>query len=80
MRYKKLRDVPNNWDKEGNPRATIKKLMNAGILNGDGSDESGNDDVIDLSHDMVRVLILEYRGGAFDRALIKAGLKPAIKE
>ena len=80
VRYKKLKDIPNNWDREGNPRATIEKLMDAGILNGDGSDPEGNDDVIDLSHDMVRTLILEYRGGAFDRALIKAGFEPAIKE
>ncbi len=79
LRYERLSDIPNNWDKEGNPRATIEKLMNAGILNGDGSDRSGNDDIIDLSHDMVRTLILEYRGGAFDRALIKAGFDPAVE-
>lgn len=79
VRYERLSDIPNNWDKEGNPRATIEKLMNAGILNGDGSDISGNNDIIDLSHDMVRTLILEYRGGAFDRALIAAGLEPEIK-
>ena len=80
VRYKNLKDIPNNWDKEGNPRATIEKLMDAGILNGDGSDAAGNDDVIDLSHDMVRTLVLEYRGGAFDRALIKAGCEPAIED
>lgn len=80
VRYKRLSDIPNNWDKEGNPRATIEKLMNAGILNGDGSDVNGNDDVIDLSHDMVRTLILEYRGGAFDRKLIAEGLEPEVKE
>ena len=80
MRYTRLKDIPNNWDKEGNPRATVEKLMNAGILNGDGSDPVGNDDVIDLSHDMVRTLILEYRGGAFDRALIKAGFEPAVED
>lgn len=80
VRYERLRDIPDNWDREGNPRATIEKLMNAGILNGDGSDAGGNDDIIDLSHDMVRTLILEYRGGAFDRALIAAGFEPEVRE
>lgn len=79
VRYERLRDIPNNWDKKGNPRATIGKLMDAGILNGDGSDPVGNDDIIDLSHDMVRTLILEYRGGAFDRALMAAGMDPAVE-
>lgn len=80
VRYKKLSDIPNHWDKAGNPRATIEKLMDAGILGGDGSDPTGNDDVIDLSHDMVRTIILEYRGGAFDRKLIAAGMEPAVAE
>jgi len=80
VRYKKLCDIPNHWDKAGNPRATIEKLMDAGILGGDGSDPTGNDDVIDLSHDMVRTIILEYRGGAFDRKLIAAGMEPAVAE
>lgn len=79
-RYERLSDIPNNWDKEGNPRATIEKLMNVGVIKGDGSDARGNSDVIDLSHDMVRLLILEYRGGGFDRALIKAGYDPAVKD
>lgn len=79
VRYERLKDIPNNWDREGNPRATIEKLMNAGILNGDGSDRTGNDDIIDLSHDMVRTIILEYRGGAFDKALIAAGFEPAVE-
>jgi hypothetical protein len=79
MRYKRLQDVPNNWDGEGNPRATIERLMNAGILGGDGSDKTGNDDVIDLSHDTVRILILLYRGGGFDRALAAKGFDPAVE-
>ena len=28
--------------------------MDANILGGDGSDPTGNEDIIDLSHDMVR--------------------------
>lgn len=78
VRYKKLKDIPDTWDKEGNPRATIEKLMDAGILNGDGSDRTGHDDIIDISHDMMRVMLLEYRGGAYDRALIAMGMEPAV--
>ena len=40
--------------------------MDAGIVQGDGSDPDGNGDVIDLSHDQVRLLVMSYRGGAFD--------------
>ena len=78
IRYQKLSDIPNNWDAEGNPRATIERLMNAKIINGDGSDPYGNGDIIDLSHDMVRTLIMEYRGGAFDKKLTAVGLPPAV--
>ena len=60
-RYKRLSDIPNNWDKIGNPRATIEALMDEGILKGEG------DGVIDLSHDMVRMLIILCRAGVFDR-------------
>jgi hypothetical protein len=52
--------------------------MDAKIIKGDGSDATGNDDIIDLSKDQVRSLAFEYRGGAFDRALIAAGLQPVI--
>jgi len=76
VRYAKLADIPDQWGF----RDTIEILMNAGVINGDGSDASGNDDVIDLSHDQVRSLIFEYRGGAFDRALIAKGLDPAVNE
>ncbi len=76
VRYQKLSDIPNEYGFKD----VIEKLMNAGIINGDGSDPAGNDDVIDLSHDQVRSLIFEYRGGAFDRKLIAAGMDPAVKE
>ena len=49
--------------------------MNAGIIQGDGSDPVGNGDVIDLSHDQVRTLVFCYRGGAFDARIKAAGLK-----
>jgi len=52
--------------------------MDAQIIKGDGSDQNGNGDVIDLSHDQVRSLVIEYRGGAFDRKLIAMGMKPAV--
>lgn len=74
VRYKKLKDIPN----ENGFRDVIEKLMDAGIINGDGSDQAGNDDVIDLSHDQVRSLIFEFRGGAFDRRLMACGLDPVV--
>lgn len=74
VRYNKLSDIPNEWKF----RDIIEILMNAKIINGDGSDQYGNNDVIDLSHDQVRSLIFEYKGGAFDRKLIAEGLKPAV--
>lgn len=76
VRYERLKDIPNN----NGFRDIIEQLMDAGILGGDGSDKTGNDDVIDLSHDMVRNLVLEYRGGAFDRKFIEQGMEPAVKE
>jgi len=74
VRYNKLSDIPNKWKF----RDIIETLMNAKIINGDGSDKYGNDDVINLSHDQVRSLIFQYNGGAFDRKLIKEGMKPAV--
>ena len=75
VRYQKLKDIPNEWGF----RDIIEILMNAGIIQGDGSDPVGNTDVIDLSHDQVRSLIFEYRGGAFDRKLIAMGMEPVVK-
>ena len=76
VRYKRLNDIPN----ENGFRDIIEQLMDAGILGGDGSDKTGNNDVIDLSHDMVRNLVLEYRGGAFDRKFKAVGMEPAVKD
>ena len=63
VRYKYLNEVPETF------RPAISALMDAGIIQGDGSDPGGNGDVIDLSHDQVRLLVMAYRGGAFDRRL-----------
>lgn len=75
VRYQKLSDIPNEFGL----RDVVETLMNAKIICGDGSDPAGNDDVIDLSHDQVRSLVFEYRGGAFDRKLIAMGLPPAVE-
>ncbi len=74
VRYAKLADIPNNYGFQN----IINTLMTAEIIKGDGSDKTGNNDVIDLSQDQVRSLIFEYRGGAFDRALIAHGMSPVI--
>ena len=70
--YKYLKDVPEKF------RPTIDQLMTAGIIQGDGSDPTGNGDVINLTHEQVRTLMFVYRGGGFDRKLRAAGLTPAV--
>lgn len=72
VRYNKLSDIPEIC----NFRNIVDDLMTAGIIAGDGSDPDGNDDVIDLSHDMVRMLIFNYRAGAYDEKIEAAGIKP----
>jgi len=59
VRYQRLNDVPEVF------RSTIKALMDAGIIVGDGSDPIGHNDVIDLSHDQVRLLVFLHRAGVF---------------
>lgn len=73
VRYTYLKDIPDKF------RPTIEKLMDAGIIQGDGSDPTGNGDVIDLSHDQVRTLVFVYRGGGFDRRLAEEGMETAVK-
>ncbi len=73
VRYAHLSDIPAKF------RSVIEALMNAGVIQGDGSDPAGNGDVIDLSHDQVRLLVFAYRGGAFDARLKATGLEPAVK-
>ena len=75
VRYAKLTDIPNDYGF----RDIVDKLMTAGVICGDGSDKNGNGDVIDLSHDQVRSLVFEFRGGAFDRALMAHGMTPAVQ-
>lgn len=72
VRYNKLRDIPESC----NFRNIVDDLMTAGIIGGDGSDPDGNDDVIDLSHDMVRMLIFNYRAGVYRDKLEAAGVDP----
>ena len=70
--YAHLSEIPEKF------RPIIEALMNAGIIQGDGSDLTGNDDVINLTHEQVRTLVFVYRGGGFDRRLEEAGLKKAV--
>lgn len=70
IRYNKLSNIPNTYGF----RTIVEKLMNAKIINGDGSDPTGNNDVIDLSHDMVRMLVFNYNAGLYDDKLKKAGI------
>ena len=71
--YEKLKDVPEKF------RPTIDQLMTAGIIQGDGSDPTGNGDVINLTHEQVRTLIFVYRGGGFDAKLRATGLPAAVQ-
>ena len=70
--YKTLQDVPAKF------RPIIEQLMDAHIIQGDGSDPTGNGDVINLTHEQVRTLVFAYRGGAFDRCLLFQGMEPAV--
>ena len=71
--YKYLKDVPEKF------RPIINQLMTAGIIQGDGSDPTGNGDVINLTHEQVRTLVFVYRGGGFDRKLRASGLAAAVQ-
>lgn len=70
--YKYLKDIPEKF------RPIINGLMTAGIIQGDGSDPTGNGDVINLTHEQVRTLVFVYRGGGFDRKLAAKGLPTAV--
>ncbi len=72
--YERLLDIPN----VNGFRNIIEKLMNAGIIKGDGSDPNGNNDVINLTYTQIRLIVLLYRGGGFDKKLIAEGLAPAV--
>ena len=72
MTYKYLKDIPEKF------RPIINDLMTAGIIQGDGSDPTGNGDVINLTHEQVRTLVFVYRGGGFDRKLAAKGLPTSV--
>lgn len=72
VRYERLGNIPTG----SHFRDIVDDLMTAGIIAGDGSDPDGNNDVIDLSHDMVRMLIFNYRAGVYDEAMRAAGVDP----
>ena len=71
--YKYLKDIPEKF------RPIINDLMTAGIIQGDGSDPTGNGDVINLTHEQVRTLVFVYRGGGFDKKLRAAGFPAAVQ-
>lgn len=58
VRYNTMGEVPDYY------RPTLDKLVERGVLNGRGG--SGDDMVIDLSEDAVRILVLLDRYGLFD--------------
>ena len=70
--YKYLKDIPEKF------RPIINDLMTAGIIQGDGSDPTGNGDVINMTHEQVRTLMFVYRGGGFDRKLAAKGLPTSV--
>ena len=60
VRYEKLRDVTNQTY-----RNTLDRLVEKGVLAGKGG--AGEERIIDLSEDNVRILVMLDRAGAFDR-------------
>ena len=60
VRYEKLKDVNNSLY-----RATLDKLIGKGLLTGKSGE--GEERVIDLSEDNVRMLVILDRTGVFDR-------------
>ena len=54
MRYNTVAECPD-WARE-----TVQKLIDKGYLGGDGQS-------LDLSHDMVRILVIQDRAGSFDQ-------------
>lgn len=72
-RYRRIEDIPKAF------QSTVRLLTEAGVITGYGGAGTVKEDMIlDLSHDMVRMLVFGYRGGAFDRALLAAGKSAAV--
>lgn len=59
MRYELLKDVQNEFY-----RPTVEKLLKRGFLQGKGG--SGEDTVLDLGEDAIRLLVILDRAGVFD--------------
>lgn len=62
VRYNKIADMPSY------ARPTVEKLVDKGLLNGGGKekDENGRPADLDLSADMIRLLVIQDRAGVFD--------------
>ena len=60
MRYEKLRDVENKTYRE-----TLDKLVGKGLLKGKGGE--GEELLLDMSEDNVRILVILDRTGVFDK-------------
>lgn len=60
MRYIKLKDVP-----AGEFHDTIKSLIERGIIKGYSG--SGEDTVVDLSEDMIRIFVTHERAGVYKK-------------
>ena len=62
VRYNKISDMPAYASK------TVIKLVDRGLLNGNGGDkdENGRPADLDLSTDMLRLLVIQDRAGVFD--------------
>ena len=60
-RYNKIADMPSY------AKATVTKLVDKGLLNGSGGDkdENGRPADLDLSQDMIRLLVIQDRAGMF---------------
>lgn len=58
MRYKMLKDIDN-----ADYRPTVERLMEKGVIRGKGG--SGEETVIDLGEDALRVLVMLERAGVF---------------
>lgn len=60
MRFNKLKDVP-----EGEFHSVIKELIENGYLKGTYSAEDIENTEVDLSYDMLRLLVINYRAGLY---------------
>ena len=60
MRYERLKDIQEPYY-----RPTVEKLLEKGILFGKGG--SGEETIIDLGEDALRILVLLDRSGVFDK-------------